>query len=136
MKRQKSGKGCLKKDYFDRRKHVILLQGKILNVARVSTKYLSLVNLFVRKMRPAFAGKCTAVAVAFAEFAAEPVRVLRHFSFPTKSRGKCSCVFCCHKSCETCTCHCPGFEKITNQSQKEDDFWNRRCHSFFHFASR
>ncbi len=36
----------------------------MLKVAPVSTKYLSLVNLSVKKIRPAFAGKCIAVAVA------------------------------------------------------------------------
>jgi hypothetical protein len=51
------------------------VEGTILNIAPVSTKYLSFVNLSVRKTRPAFAGKCMAVAVACAEFAAKPVRV-------------------------------------------------------------
>jgi hypothetical protein len=36
----------------------------------VSTKYLLLVNLSVRKMRPAFVRKRMAVAVAFTGFAA------------------------------------------------------------------
>ncbi len=63
-------------------------QGTILNVAPVSTKYLSLVNSSVRKMRPAFAGKCMAVAVACAEFDGEPVEVRQRFSFPTRSMGK------------------------------------------------
>jgi hypothetical protein len=40
------------------------VQGTILNVAPVSTKYLSSVNSSVKKMRPAFAGKCMALAVA------------------------------------------------------------------------
>ncbi len=40
------------------------LQGSMLEVAPVSTKYLSLVNSSVRKIKPAFAGKCMAVAVA------------------------------------------------------------------------
>jgi hypothetical protein len=37
-------------------------------------------------MRPAFAGKRMAVAVAYAEFAAEVVRDWRLFSFPTRNR--------------------------------------------------
>jgi hypothetical protein len=41
-----------------------LVQGTMLNVAPVSTKYLSFVNLSVKKIRPALAGKCIAVAVA------------------------------------------------------------------------
>jgi hypothetical protein len=36
----------------------------ILSVAPVSTKYLSIVSSSVRKIRPAFAGKCMAVASA------------------------------------------------------------------------
>jgi hypothetical protein len=41
-----------------------LVQGTMLNVAPVSTKYLSFVNSSVKKIRPALAGKCIAVAVA------------------------------------------------------------------------
>jgi hypothetical protein len=41
---------------------------------------------------------------------------------PDRSRGRCTCVLCCRKSCETYTCHCPGFEKRKNQSGKKDDF--------------
>jgi hypothetical protein len=48
------------------------LQGTMLSVAPVSTKYLSFVNLSVRKINPAFAGKCIAVAVACVRMAAEP----------------------------------------------------------------
>jgi hypothetical protein len=40
--------------------------GILLNVAPMSTKYLSLVNLSVRKISPAFPGKGMAVAVACA----------------------------------------------------------------------
>jgi hypothetical protein len=76
------------------------LQGTILNVAPVSTKYLSFVKATVRKMRPAFAGKCKAVAVACAEFAAELVRFRRHFSFPTRNMVKCTSMLCCHRNCE------------------------------------
>jgi hypothetical protein len=46
---------------------VFLKQGTVLSVAPVSTKYLSFVNFSVKKlkkMRPASAGKCVAVAVA------------------------------------------------------------------------
>ncbi len=60
------------------------VQGIILKVAPVSTKNLSLVNSSVRKISPALAGKCIAVAVACAEMAAEPEKVRRHFSFPRK----------------------------------------------------
>jgi hypothetical protein len=58
------------------------LQGTMLKVAPVSTKYLSLVNSSVKKIKPAFAGKCIAVAVACVGKAAAAVRVpgmLPHF---------------------------------------------------------
>ncbi len=48
------------------------LQGTMLKVASVSTKYLSLVNSSVRKIKPALAGKCIAMAVACVGKAAEP----------------------------------------------------------------
>ncbi len=48
------------------------LQGTMLKVAPVSTKYLSFVNLSVRKIDPALAGKCIAVAVTCARMDAEP----------------------------------------------------------------
>jgi hypothetical protein len=63
------------------------LQGTMLKVAPVSTKYLSLVNSTVRNIRPAFAGKCIAVAVACVGKAAEPKGVRRHISFLTKNRA-------------------------------------------------
>jgi hypothetical protein len=65
------------------------VQGTILNVASASTKYLLFVNSSVRRMKPAFAGKCMDVSVARVKSAAGPVRVWRRFSFPNKSRGKC-----------------------------------------------
>jgi stringent starvation protein B len=40
--------------------------GIMLNVTPMSTKYLSLGNLSIRKINPAFPGKCMAVAVAVA----------------------------------------------------------------------
>ena len=67
------------------------LQGIKLKVASVSTKYLSLVNSSVRKIKPAFAGKCIAVVVACVGKAAEPKVVRRRISFPTKNRAKCTC---------------------------------------------
>jgi acyl dehydratase len=63
----------------------------LLKVAPVSTKYLSLVNSSVRNIKPAFAGKCIAVAVACVEKAAEPKGVRRRISFPTKNRAECTC---------------------------------------------
>jgi hypothetical protein len=41
------------------------LQGTMLRVVPVSTKYLSFVTSTVKKINPAFAGKCMAMAVAF-----------------------------------------------------------------------
>jgi hypothetical protein len=67
------------------------LQGTMLKVAPVSTKYLSLVKLSVKNIKPAFAGKCIAVAVACVEKAAEPKGVRRRISFLTKNRAECTC---------------------------------------------
>jgi hypothetical protein len=50
-------------DLSSRRRLEFWLQGTMLNVAPVSTN-LSLVNLSVKKIKPTFAGKCIAVAVA------------------------------------------------------------------------
>ncbi len=112
------------------------VQGTILNFALVSTKYLSLFNLSMRKMRPAFARKCMAVAVTCAGIAAELVKVWQHFSFPTRNKGKCTCGICCHRNCGICTCHCQGFGMKRNQSRKENDFWTGCCHSFSRSSSR
>jgi hypothetical protein len=95
---------------------------RILSFAPVSTKYQWFVNLSVRKMRPAFAGKCMTVAVACVDSAAELVTVWRRFSFLNRSRGKCTCVPCYRKSCETYTCHCLGFGKKKNQSRRGTAF--------------
>jgi hypothetical protein len=65
------------------------LQGTLLNVAPVSTNMcLSLVSSSVRKISPALAGKCIAMAVACVELAAEPEVFRRQASFPTKHRVK------------------------------------------------
>jgi hypothetical protein len=57
------------------------LQGTMLKVAPVST------NSSVKKIKPAFAGKCIAMAVACVGKAAEPKEVRRRISFPTKNRA-------------------------------------------------
>jgi hypothetical protein len=57
------------------------LQGTMLKVAPVSTKYLSLVSSSVRKISPALAGNCIAVAVACVGLAAEPTVVWRQAVF-------------------------------------------------------
>jgi hypothetical protein len=67
------------------------LQGTMLKVAPVSTKYLSFVNSSVKKFKPALAGKLIAVAVACVGKAAEPKVVRRQISFPTKSTTGCTC---------------------------------------------
>ncbi len=69
-------------------------------------------------MRPAFAGKCMAVALACVHSAAEPVRVLRRFGFPKTSRGKCTWMLCCCKSFDAYTCHCLGFGKWKIESEE------------------
>jgi hypothetical protein len=58
----------------------------MLNVAPVSTKYLSFVNSSVKKINPALAGKCMAVVVACVGLAAEPKVVQWQARFPTKYR--------------------------------------------------
>ncbi len=63
----------------------------MLSVAPVSTKYLSFVNLFVRKINPAFAGKCIAMAVACVGLAAEQKVAQRQASFMTKHRAEHTC---------------------------------------------
>jgi hypothetical protein len=60
------------------------LQGTMLKVAPVSTKYLSLVSSSVRQISPALAGKCIAVAVACVGLATEPKVVQRQNNFSTK----------------------------------------------------
>jgi hypothetical protein len=67
------------------------LQGTMLKVAPVSTKYLSLVNSSDQKIKPAFAGKCIAVAVACEGKATEPKEVRRRISFLTRNRAECTC---------------------------------------------
>jgi hypothetical protein len=59
----------------------------MLRVAPVSTKYLSFVNSSVRKINPAFAGKCIAVAVACVGLAAKPQVVQWHASFFYQEQG-------------------------------------------------
>jgi hypothetical protein len=54
----------------------------MLGVAPVSTKYKSSVNSSLRKIKPAFVGKCMALAVACAGTAVEPVKAQWRFSFP------------------------------------------------------
>jgi hypothetical protein len=76
------------------------LQGTMLKVAPVSTKYLSFVNSSVRKISPALAGKCIAVAVACVGMAAEPEVARRLISFPTKHRAKHTWKPCWRSSCE------------------------------------
>ncbi len=67
------------------------LQGTTLKVALVSIKYLPLVDSSVKKIKPAFAGKCIAVAVACVGKAAEPKEVRQRISFTTKDRVECTC---------------------------------------------
>ncbi len=94
----------------------------MLKVAPVSTKYLSLVNSSVKNIKPAFAGKCIAVAVACAEKAAEPKRIRRRISFLTKNRAECTCQPYWRSSCEIYTCHCQGSEKNENLGGKGATF--------------
>jgi hypothetical protein len=107
------------------------VQGTMLKVAPVSTKYLSLVNSAVRKISPALAGKCIAVAVTCVGMAVELKGVLWQFSFPTKHRVKNTC-----EPCWCINCHCHGFEKNRSQGGKGGSFWNGHCRSICRLASR
>ncbi len=99
-----------------------LLQGTILKVAPVSTKYLSFVYSSVKKIRPTLAGKCIAVAVACAGVAAEPKVVRWLISFPTKHRAKRTCEPYGRSSCEIYRCYCQGFETNKNWGRKGATF--------------
>ncbi len=70
----------------------------MLSITPVSTKYLSLFNSSVRKIKPAFVGKCMACAGT----AAEPVKAWRRFSFPTRSKGSCTCGSLARNNCSCC----------------------------------
>jgi hypothetical protein len=86
----------------------------MLRVAPVSTKYLSFVNLSVRKINPAFAGKCIVMAVACVELAAELKVVRRHASFPTNNRADRTCKPYGRNNCGIYTRQCQGFERNKN----------------------
>jgi hypothetical protein len=98
------------------------LQGTILSVAPVSTKYLSFVNSSVRKINPAFARKCIAVAVACVGLATEPKVAQRQASFLTKHRAEHTCEPYGRNNCEIYTCHCQGFERNKSLGGKGGDF--------------
>jgi hypothetical protein len=111
------------------------LQGTMLKVAPVSTKYMSFVNLSVKKINPALAGKCIAVAVACVGMAAELKVVRSEISFLTKHRAKRTCEPCGRSSCEIYRCHCQGFG--TNKSQAgKGRLLEQDCRSFCRLASR
>jgi hypothetical protein len=71
----------------------------MLRVAPVSPKYLSFVNSSVRKINPAFAMKCIAVAVACVGLAAEPKMVQWQAGFPTNYRAEYICEPYGHNNC-------------------------------------
>ncbi len=111
------------------------LQGTMLRVAPVSTKYLSFVNLSVRKINPAFARKCIAVAMTCVGLAAEPKVVRRHAIFPIKNRAGRTCSPYWHNNCEICTLHCQDFGRTENLGGKGGDFWGRLYRSFCRLSS-
>jgi hypothetical protein len=111
------------------------VQGIMFKVAPVSTKNLSLVNSSVRKISPALAGKCIAMAVECAGMAAEPEKVRRHFSFPRRYRVQYTCELYWSNNCETCTRRWQGSERSGKQGVKVGDFWNGRCCSFCRSSS-
>jgi hypothetical protein len=112
------------------------LQGTMLSVAPVSTKYLSFVNLSVRKINPAFAGKCIDMAVACVGLAAELKGARRQASFPSKHRAKQTCEPYGRNNCEICSCHCQGFGRNKNPGGKGGKFCSGHYCSFCHLSSR
>jgi hypothetical protein len=112
------------------------LQGTMLNVAPVSTKYLSFVNSSVKKINPALAGKYMAVVVACVGLAAEPKVVQRQAGFPTKYRVEHTCEPYGRSNCEIYTRHCQGFERNKNLGGKGGDFWSGRYCSTCCLSSR
>ncbi len=84
----------------------------------------------MRKINPAFAGKCIAVAVACVWLAAEPKMAWRRASFPTKHRAEHACEHYWRNNCEICIRHCQGFEKSTNLGGKGGGFRSGRYHPF------
>jgi hypothetical protein len=83
-------------------------QGIMLNVAPVSTKYLSFVNASVRQIKPASAGRCMMVAVACAALLPSlnqlsdslVFRLVARFYTPVGTGS----------NCDTCTHNCRDFE--------------------------
>jgi hypothetical protein len=112
------------------------LQGTMLQVAPVLTKYLSIVSSSVRKMSPALAGKCIAVAMACAGLAAEPKMVRRQTSFPTKHRVQYTCEPYGLSNCEICTRHCQGSEMNGNLGGRRGNFWSGRYRPVCRLSSR
>ncbi len=98
------------------------LQGTMLSVAPVSTKYLSFVNFSVRKINPALAGIC--IAVACVGLAAKPKVARRQASFLTKHRAEPTCEPYGRNNCEICTRHCQGFERNKSPGGKGSNFWS------------
>ncbi len=97
----------------------------MLNVAPVSTKNLSFVNLPVRKIKRASAGKCMAVAVVCPGIAAEAVKAQRFFSLPARCKVLHTCRPLHSSNCDNCTHHSWGFEDFKNLGWKGGDFSNR-----------
>ncbi len=123
LMKPQEGKGCPSAP-FRRGPHGLefWLQGTTLKVAPVSTKYLSFVNSSVKKINPALAGKCMAMAVACVGLAAERKVVWRQASFPTKHRADHTCEPYGRSNCEIYTRHCQGFEKNRSQGGKGGSF--------------
>jgi hypothetical protein len=81
----------------------------------------------VRNIKLASAGKCMAVAVACGGIADELVKAQRLFSFQTRCTVLHTCKPLLCSNCDTCTCHCQGFENGKNLGWKGGDFLNRQC---------
>ncbi len=131
---------------------LMAMWGTMLNVASVSTKYLSLVISSVgsvstkysalvissvRNIRPELGGKCMAVIVACVDVAAtEPKGAQQHFSFFSRWKGPPthSGPFL-RRNCGTYACHCWGFLICERKMGKKGDFSTGHYRPSYHLSS-
>ncbi len=111
------------------------LQGTMLSVASVSTKYLSFINSSVKTIKPAFAGKCIAVAVACVGLAAEPKWFGSKLVFQP-STGRNAPVSLMGVIIVKYIHAIARVLKGIKVWQEGGDFWGGRCHSFCCLSSR
>ncbi len=99
------------------------LSGIMLNVALVSTKYMSLVSTSVRKIKPELVGKCTAVAMASVGIeAVKPSGARRHLSYTNNYKVSNSLLLCSPKNSVSYTCHWRDFRTYGRGLGQMGDF--------------